>query len=254
MFSYDFTLTSGDKNVGTVYLPNEDTTNIPVIIYCHGWGGSRKLWAPTEKLCERAIKENIALVTFDFYGGGDTGGDYTQMTYKRWKENLCDILTWIINQTFSDGERIGCYAFSSGSTAALRLAAEDNRIKFLISVGTCISSHIFMRTGGPAKWLADNMQLLLSGGTFKDFGIEFLVDTVSNAPIYKVHETKCPTLFLQGTADNPYRCADAKMAHDIMKQNNLQATHIELKDGTHELDNMVEEAINNVFNWLTPIL
>jgi hypothetical protein len=36
--SYDITLITGDKNVGTVYLPSENATNIPVIIYCHGWG------------------------------------------------------------------------------------------------------------------------------------------------------------------------------------------------------------------------
>ena len=83
-----------------------------------------------------------------------------------------------------------------------------------------------MKTGGPAKWLVDNMQLLLSGGTFKDFNLEFLADTVSNAPIYTVQQIKCPTLFLQGKADNLYRCADAKMAYDLMKVENTPVIHI----------------------------
>ena len=246
MYQYDFKLNTGDKNVGTVYLPFEDCVKLPVLIYCHGWGGDRSLPAVLQLLLDK----QIAIVSFDFYAGGDTGGDYAHMTYKRWKENLCDILAWVIDQTFADSEYIGCYSLSSGSTAALRLAAEDNRIKFLISVGTCISSHIFMRTGGPSKWLADNLELLLSGGTFEDFGLEFLVDTVSNAPIHTIQKIKCPTLFLQGMADNPYRRADAKLAYDLMRFENTSVTHIEIENGDHGLDNTVDEAASILIDWL----
>ena len=261
MFTYSFKLPSSDHNVGTVYLPNESAVNIPVIIYCHGWGGSRQLWTPTQMLCDRAMKERIALVTFDFFGCGDTGGDYSQMTYTRWKDNLSEIVSWVMAQPFSNRNKIGCYAFSSGSTAALRLAAEDTRLAFIVSVGTCISTHIGMNSGGPAKLLADDIESLLSGGKTNifgvDFGINFYIDTVSKAPIHFMDRIKCPILFLQGTADNPYRCADAKMAYDLMLKNNdsvSKTTYFSLEGGTHELDNMAEDAINMLFEWLIPII
>ncbi|GHV06651.1 hypothetical protein FACS1894217_05760 [Clostridia bacterium] len=258
MFSYNFTLTTGDKNIGTVYLPAENTVNIPVIIYCHGWGGNRKLWTPTEKLCEIAVNKNIALVTFDFFGCGETGGDSSKITYARWKNNLAEIISWVVDQTFSDKNKIGIYAFSSGSTAALRLATEDKRIAFIVSVGTCISTHIGMGKGGPAKLFADNLGTLISGGIVNilsaDFDINFYLDTISNAPIHTIDKIRCPVLFLQGTADNVFRCSDAKMAYEIMKQSNLAATHIEIKGGKHELDNVIKEAMNAVFDWLIPIL
>ncbi|MCL2003669.1 MAG: alpha/beta fold hydrolase [Oscillospiraceae bacterium] len=255
MIFYDFKLSTGDLNVGTVYLPKENAKNLPVIIYCHGWGGRRQLWTPTQMLCNRAMEKGIALVTFDFFGCGETGGDHSKMTYTRWKENLSDIVSWVESQPFSDKEKIGCYAFSSGSTAALRLAAEDERLAFVISIGTCISSHIFMRTGGPSKWLADNLETLMSGGAVKDFGLEFLVDTISGAPIHSMDKIACPVLFLQGTADNTFRCADAKMAFDLMSSvNPTLPTYIPLKDGTHELDNMADEAMAIVYGWLTTIL
>lgn len=58
---------------------------MPVIIYCHGWKGRRNLWTPTERLCEIALINNMALVTFDFFGCGETGGgNYERMTYRRW--------------------------------------------------------------------------------------------------------------------------------------------------------------------------
>ena len=95
MFTFNFKLEKGDKNAGTVYFPNENEKNLPVVIYCHGWGGKRQLWTPTEKLCEIAIGNNMALVTFDFFGCGDTGGDYRYMTYRRWKENLSIVLDYL---------------------------------------------------------------------------------------------------------------------------------------------------------------
>ena len=60
--------------------------------------------------------------------------------------------------------------FSPGSTAALRLVVKDDRIAFIISVGTCISAHIGMGKGGPAKLLADNLGLLQSDSKVNIFG------------------------------------------------------------------------------------
>jgi pimeloyl-ACP methyl ester carboxylesterase len=260
VFTFDFKLTTGDQNVGTVYLPSNDVVNIPVIIYCHGWGGNRALYPTIEQLRFRAEQENIAIVAFDFYGCGDTGGNYALMTYTRWKENLSDIVTWIISQPFSNKDKIGCFSLSSGTTASLRMAAEGRRLSFIISVATCASAHFGMDIGGPAKVLADNLEYLISGGTAKifgvDFSLDFFVDTISRAPIHTISQIQCPVLFLQGTADNTFRCADAKMAYDLMKDNNpVTKTEYTLIDGgNHGLDNAIDTAVEKIFEWLMPIL
>jgi len=98
---YDFKLDYGDKNTGTVYLPDKHDGKYSVIIYSHGWDGNRNPGAVLQKL----LGENIALVTFDYYGCGETGGDYSKMTYCRWKNNLRDILDWVIEQPFADLSR-----------------------------------------------------------------------------------------------------------------------------------------------------
>ena len=260
MFTYDFKLDTGDKNVGTVYLPDEAAADIPVIIYCHGWGGNRELYPTMQCLCERALRENMAVVTFDFYGCGDTGGDYAFFTYNRWKENLSDIVTWVGSQPFSRVSEIGCFSVSSGTTAALRLASVDRRISFIVSVATCVSTHFGMDSGGPAKVFADNAAHLISGGTSKMFGVvfglDFFVDTISNAPIHSLSQIRCPVLFLQGTADNIYRCTDAKMAYELMTcdKPQTQTAHVLVENGNHGLDNVPEEAIGKMFEWLLPIL
>ena len=258
LFSYEFRLETGDRNKGTVYLPNEESLNLPVIIYCHGWAQNRRLWPPIKKLCDKAMAANIAFVTFDFYGCGETGGDYSLMTYSRWKNNLSDIVSWCGKQPFANADKIGSYAFSSGSTAALRLAAENECLKFLVSVGTCISSHVFMETGGPAKILADNLDELMSGGVKEisgiSFGLDFYLDTVSKAPINFMGEINCPVLFLQGLADNPHRCADARMAYQLMKNQRLSTKLLEFPNGNHALENVIDKALDSMFDWLGTIV
>ncbi len=255
MYSYDFKIDSDDKNVGTVYLPMNNCKDIPVIIYCHGWGGSRKLNDTVMLLRDMAIERNMAFVTFDFFGCGETGGDFNQMTYRRWKENLSSVIDWVSSQSFADKTRVGCYAFSSGSTAALRLAAEDDRVSFIVSVGTCISAHIFMNNGNPpSKLLADNLEKLMDGATVNERGIEFYRDTTANAPIYSLKNINCPVLFLQGTADNIYRQTDAIIAYNIMKDAGLNATHIEYDKGTHGLENVIKTSLEDMFLWLRRII
>lgn len=260
MFTFDFKLSTCDQNVCTVYLPSEDAVDVPVIIYCHGWDCNRKLYPTAKLLCDKAIKDGIAFVTFDFFGCGDTGGDYSQMTYTRWKNNLSEIVSWVISQSFSRKNKVGCFSVSAGTTIAMRLACEDQRLAFIISVATCISTHILMGDGGPAKLLADNLDSLVSGGTAKisgiDFGINFYLDIISNAPIYSMDKIHCPVLFLQGTADTVYRCADAKMAYDLMAHNSpqIKSTYIPLEGGNHGLDNVADKAVEKIFEWLIPIL
>jgi len=137
---------------------------------------------------------------------------------------------------------------------------EDDRIAFIISVATCISSHILMGDGGPAKLFADNLDDLISGGTVKmagvDFGIDFYLDNISNAPIYSMNKINCPVLFLQGTADTVYRCADAKMAYELMLKYNPQtkSSYIPVEGGNHGLDNAADEAAEKILKWIMPII
>jgi len=258
LFLFDFQVANGDQNIGTVYLPHEHAANIPVIIFCHGWGGSRQLGPPEEAIRDRAMRSGYAFVAFDFYGCGETGGDYSLMTYTRWKENLSGVYSWCANQPFADSGKIGCYSVSSGTTAALRFGAENHSIAFIVSVATCISSHIGMHQGGPAKILADCASALFSGekkelfGT--SFGVDFFIDTVSNSPIHKLGDIQCPVLFLQGLNDNPFRCADAKMGYELMRRNDLPATYIEIPGGNHCLENVIDEAMSNMFGWLSAVI
>ena len=115
-----------------------------------------------------------------------------------------------------------------------------------------------MKSGGPAKIFTDYYKELIRGEKKEIFGIpfglDFFIDTVSNAPIHTMHKIKYPVLFLQELADNPFRCADAKMAYQLMKDENKPVKYIDFPDGSHGLENVIDEVLHNMFEWLAAII
>jgi len=257
-----FRLETGDKNYGEVYLPDESTGKLPVIIYCHGSGTncSGKPMGFHAAVRDKAIAEGMAYATFDCFAGLRTGGDYGKMTYARWAQNLVDVMDWLGAQNYIDPERICALGISSGSTTALRAAAVGARLRCICSVATCATVHIGMwGQGGIAKCFVDNMDNLLAGERVPlgiDFEKDFFIDGISNAPIHALLEEKiiCPVLFLQGAKDNAFRISDARLAYDIMHRAGMPATYIQYTEGDHGLDTVPEEATADLFAWLSTVI
>ncbi|MDR0532287.1 MAG: prolyl oligopeptidase family serine peptidase [Oscillospiraceae bacterium] len=261
MQTIPFRLETGDKNYGEAYLPQEFQGRMPVILHCHGggMGCNGGVWGLGETVRGVALQNGMAMVTFDCYAGGKTGGDYGKMTYARWVRNAGDVFDWIQAQPWADPERLGVLGFSCGSTVGLRLAAQDARVKFVCSVGTCVSVHIGMWQGGVDKCFGDHMEALLAGERRNLFGVEFekdfFIDCLRNGAVHALHDGKitCPVLFLQGLQDNAYRCADARLAYDLMRRKHLPCKLVEYPEGTHGLENVAEQAATDLFEWITEI-
>ena len=113
--------------------------------------------------------------------------------------------------------------------------------------------------GGAAKCFVDNLDALLAAERRPLFGVEFekefFIDDISNAPVHALLEGKitCPVLFLQGLADNVFRCSDARLAYDILHRAGLPAKLIEYPGGSHGLDETAERATDDLFGWLGEI-
>jgi pimeloyl-ACP methyl ester carboxylesterase len=256
MREFNFQIEKGDKNIGTVYLPVAFEGKIPVVIYCHGWAGTRLLNPSTKSLCFALIESSAALVTFDFWGCGDTGGNYSDMSYGRWTSNLKDILEWISHQEWADCNKIGCFGISSGTTPALRLAETGSKLAFVVSVATCLGSFIDM-PNGPGKVLIDKWDALTNDETANIFEIpfklDFFKDAVERAPVYDIRSIKCPVFFLQGKSDNVRRRSDAWIGSQLMQKYGLRVKYLEMEGGDHGLDNLPDQCAQEVIEWLKEI-
>ena len=148
-----FSLDGGDRNVGVIYLPEDRDGPLAVLVIAHDWGASRAFTPFTGALCAAAVGAGMAVVAFDFFGCGETGGDFASMTYGRWAANLRDVCLYIEAQEWAASGKIGAVGTSSGSVAVLRCAIGLYPLAFAVSVATCLGPYIHMPEG-PAKLLA----------------------------------------------------------------------------------------------------
>jgi dienelactone hydrolase len=253
MHEETFRLDFGDRNVGSLFLPDEASTSLPVLIICHGWPSDRHLYEFPAELVARGTAAGMAVVTFDFYSSGDTGGDPSGMSDGRWASNLHDVCRWIAEQPWTDPARIVALGISSGSTAVLRCARASDVLAAAISVNTCLGHYIGM-PNGPARRLVENWDHLLAGGTVELYGypcgLDFFKDFIGGAPIYYMAEVKCPALFLEGGQDNVFRRTDGWLGHELMRRAQLSTDFIEIPEGKHGMWNVAEEATEAVLQWL----
>lgn len=256
-----FQLAGGDRNMGTVYLPDERPAPVPVLVVCFGGISDRQLYPFTAELCARLTVAGAAVVTFDFYRWGETGGAPSGWTYGRWAANLADVCTYVSAQEWADGDRIGALGISAGSTAVLRCAIDTPRLAAGIAVATFIGHYVSM-PDGPAKQLTDHLDTLLAGGTVEakgrgsviyHFGLDFFKDAIGGAPIYRLHTVTCPIFFLQGGADNVFRRSDARLGYELLRSHGLPASYHEIEAGDHVLGNVAREGADAVLAWLHEI-
>ena len=73
----------GKKLAANLTLPDGVTTNIPVVIHCHGFWGSKDT-AIGNELTRQLVPRGIATLCFDFNGHKDSEGDFVDMTV--WNE------------------------------------------------------------------------------------------------------------------------------------------------------------------------
>jgi acetyl esterase/lipase len=252
MIEKPFRLDTGDHNAGVAYVPAEDSRKRPVLVYCHGWGGNHHLSPPLVHFRDKMVPNGWAVVSFSFYGCGETGGDPSETSYGRWASNLRDILAWVRMQPWANPARVGCWGVSSGTNPCMRVASEDNNPAFVISTATFITY-----LGYSLLTLAGNIESLCNGGRAETLGVNvplsFYLDMIRNAPVHRLDKVRCPVFFLTGENDNPFRKADALIGYEQMVNSGLPARQCCMPGGDHGLETVAEAASEKVIEWLKEI-
>ncbi len=116
MFKKYFNLKCGDQNFCRLYLPNKNSKDIPIIIYCHGWtkpilGGGRMVGGAPKAVRNLAIKNNIGFLSFDQFGEYRTWGDNRYFTHARWGEGVKNAYDYIVSSGISRMDLLVALAF-----------------------------------------------------------------------------------------------------------------------------------------------
>lgn len=114
---------------GTLHLPQE--TPAPAVVLCHGFSGNRTEFGHTfVRLGLRLAERGIAAYRFDFAGGGDSDGEYGDITVSDQVAQTLAVLDALGRHPGIDPERLSLLGMSLGGLT-VSLAAAKRQVRSL---------------------------------------------------------------------------------------------------------------------------
>lgn len=121
-----FKNSQGIELPGDLFLP-EGKSQLPCVVFAHGLYSNHK--SPRNReIAFALVEKGIAALLFDF----SEREVFADETWVRHADDLKRALDFLETEPEIDKNKIGVNGSSTGATAALRLAAEDSRIKTIV--------------------------------------------------------------------------------------------------------------------------
>ncbi len=114
----------------TFRVPDENIKH-PLIILCHGFCGIRNVLLPS--FADAFTEAGFATITFDYRGFGDSEGERGRLVPAMQTEDIISVINWAERQACIDNQRIGLWGTSLGGCHVFSAAAQDQRVKCLVS-------------------------------------------------------------------------------------------------------------------------
>jgi uncharacterized protein len=228
---------------------------LPVLIVSHGTGESKENYI---ELAAYLANQGISSLLLDMHGHGESGGQRLHVKMKEWKADIVAAMHYLKTRDDVDMERVAGFGLSSGGTAMLETALDDNRLKTLITLGATVKNtlpwniRILMRCGSVVgylkRWLTGedlrisilslldqvalasdpeiNARLMRDPGkiaSLENFPLPGASEAFSVDTIHRVHRIKIPNLVIWGEDDqlDPTSTAHA-LFHALTCQKTLE--------------------------------
>lgn len=190
------------KLATTIRLPRDIKGRVPVVIFCHGFGGSGGgplFDTPADALAKRGI----AVVTFDFQGHGRSEGRFEDMTVPGEINDVEHIIDFVKAQTWADTKRIGLTGHSMGCVVAAMTAGthpKDIRALALLAPATILREDCIRGNTFGAMYDPLNPPAFINAGGHK-LGSDF-IKTAFRLPIFTTAAAwKGKACLVHGTGD-----------------------------------------------------
>jgi len=214
---------------GVFHSPRERASTC--VITCHGLYSSKD----SEKyvdIARRFCGEGLAVLRFDFTGCGESGGRFEDTSLTGRMKDLESALGFVREQGC---ESIGVMGSSLGGTVAVLTAAEDRRVKALVTWAT-----------------PRHLDELFRGEGIK--GLEKLRrDAKKYDVVEAVKEVHCPVLIVHGSLDEQVPLSHAEVLYD----NANELKNIQIIEGAdHRLTNPIHrrKAVELTLDWFKKYL
>jgi len=225
-----FSDSKGNKICGILSNPTEDS-NVPVIILCHGFMVAKE--SNTNVRLEQLLnKEKIATFRFDFFGHGESGGDFEDITVFKAVDNILDVIKYLKEKGFS---KIGLVGSSFGGISGTMAASKINDL-FVLVLKSPVSDYLEVEARKRTKqeiekWKSDGFIAITNyKGEAKRLNYSFFEGFKDNNAYEVAKKIKIPTLIVHGDQDEIIPIEQSEKISEIIENCKLEI----IKGANHE--------------------
>ena len=188
-------ISEGNQLVGILHTAEHDK----LVILCHGFTGNkienRRLFV---EFSRALVKEGFDAFRFDFYGSGDSAGEFEETSIRHNIANLTDAVGWAKEQGYRD---IVIMGISMGAATCI-LAAENFEVQGMVLWSTVPDMKKVFKSRLGAL---DDVPNIDKAQEFEGWLIRpsFMYDAFNYDIAASFKAITIPKLILQGTADEP---------------------------------------------------
>lgn len=242
----------GKKLAADLTIPDGMTTNIPIVIVCHGFRSS-KGGIPGPELTSQLVPHGIATMCFDFNAHGDSEGEFIDMTVPNEIEDAIKIYEYI--RARPEFGKIAFAGHSQGGVVAAMTAGRLGAKKIsglvlwaaaAVLKDDAISGHCMIYHCDASNPPAEGIDL----GDGRRLGREFIL-TAQKLPIYETAaQYRGGACVINGGSDVVVRVRYGKRFHGVLVGSSF---HL-LPEEDHNFGHDYKSAVAIGANYLVRIL
>ena len=217
-----FSNSNGVKLCGILSNPASDVFS-PIIILCHGFTTSKDNFT-NRKLEEILNQKNIVTFRFDFFGHGESEGDFSQITISEGVDDILQAVKYLKTLGYS---KIGLFGGSFGGICAI-MAASKIKDLYLLALKSAVGNYKERDLAVKSKeeltsWKQEGYQIYVSGnGDEHKLNYSFFEDYDNNDGYIAAENIKIPTLVVHGDADESVPVEQAVKISKILQNGKLE--------------------------------
>ena len=223
----------GNKLCGILASSAKDMKQ-PIFILCNGFAASKNNTKYSE-LIEILNKNNISTFRFDFYGHGESQGNFDNITISK---SVDGILQAIKNLKTLGYKKIGLIGSSFGGMASI-IAASKSKDLFLLALISPVSDYKELTSKKLTKteideWKTNGYRIYTNiQGKRLRLNYTFFEDFKNNDGYKAAKKIKIPTLIVHGEEDNSVPPGQSRKISKLIKKCEL----ILIKESDHRYTN-----------------
>lgn len=144
--SVQFFQDDGHRIAADIY--GDPATAQGAIIFCHGWGGTKQVVAPTLAL-EVLNRLPLVALIFDYAGWGESEGHRGRIDPHYQSYDVRAAISYVAARFPHLAHRIGLYGFSFGGSISTYVGALDRRVAAVVSIAAFTDGKRFLREMRP---------------------------------------------------------------------------------------------------------